>query len=116
VPAFAVCSGAVLVGIDFHQRRFARLVRRGGMNVQLAEQPSKGKMLLWRNALLAEKDDDVLGQRTMDFIHHPVRQRLRQVDAIDLRPDDRRELVDADRLVRLGLIRDVPIARAGLAA
>src|SRR5262245_38401636 len=86
------------------------------MNVQFAEQPSKRKMLLWRDALLAKKDDDVLGQRTMDFIHHPVRQWLCQVDAIDLRPDDRRELVHADRLVRLGLIRDAPIAGAVLAA
>ncbi len=37
VPAFAIRPRAVPVGEDFHQCRFALFVRRGGMDVQLAE-------------------------------------------------------------------------------
>ena len=56
-------------------------------------------MLLRRDVLIAEEDDDVLGQGPMDFVHRSVGQRFCEIDAIDLRADDRRELVDADRLV-----------------
>ena len=116
VPAFAIRPRAVLVGIDFHQCRLARLVRRGRMDVQFPEQPTEGQVLLRRDVLITEKDDDILGQRPMDFVDRPVGQRFCEIDAVDFRANDRRELVDADRLVGSRSIGRVPIAGAFLAA
>ncbi len=116
VPALPVRARTVLVGVDFHQRGLARLVRRGRMDVQLAEQPAESQMLLRRDVLVAEEDDDVLGQRPVDLVHRPVGQRLGEIDAIDLRADDRGQLVDADRFIRLRCAGIMPNARAVLAA
>ena len=38
------------------------------MDVQLAEQPAEGEMLLRRDVLVAEEDDEVFGQRPVDFV------------------------------------------------
>ena len=85
--------------MDDHQLRPARLVRRGGVDVQLAEQPAEGEVLVGRDVLVAEEDDEVLGERAVDLVQLAVRQRLGEIDAGDLRADDRRQLVDGDRLV-----------------
>jgi hypothetical protein len=66
--------------------------------------------------LVAEEDDGVLGQRTVQLVLLAVRQRLGQVDAVDLRADDRRQLVDGDGLVRGAVFGGVPVAGAGVAA
>ena len=71
-----LARGAVLVGVDDHQLGLARLVRRGGMDVQLAEQPAEGDVLVGRDVLVAEEDDAVLGQRAVDLVLLAVRQRL----------------------------------------
>src|SRR6476619_3520108 len=89
---------------------------RSGMDVQLTEQPAKGQMLLRRDVLIAEEDHDVFRQRSMDLIYCAVGQRFCEVDAADLGADDRRELVDADRLVGHRVAGHVPIARTVLAA
>ena len=38
------------------------------MDVQFAEQPAEGEMLLRRDVLVAEEDDEVLGQRAVDLV------------------------------------------------
>ena len=57
MPAFAVRARAVLVGVDDHQLRMARRVRRGGMQVQLSEVAAECQVLLLRQVLIAEEDD-----------------------------------------------------------
>jgi len=59
------------------------------MHVQLAEQPAEREMLLRRDVLVAEEDDEVFGERAVDFVERAVRQRLSEIDAADLRADDR---------------------------
>ena len=116
VPALAVGARAILVGVDDHQLGLARLVRRGGMDVQLAEQPAEGQVLVGRDVLVAEEDDAVLGQRPVQLVVLAVAERLAEVDAVDLRADDRRQLVDGDGLVRRAFVGRVPVAGAGVAA
>jgi hypothetical protein len=57
--------------------------------------------------LVAEEDHQILGERAMDFVERAVAERLRQVDPGDLAADDRRQLVDGDRIVRRLLVGDV---------
>jgi len=64
----------------------ARAARR--MDVQVAEQPAERQVLVGRDVLVAEEDDAVLGQRTMDLVVLAVRQRLAEVEAGDLRADN----------------------------
>jgi hypothetical protein len=85
------------------------------VDVQLAEQPAEGHVLVGRDVLVAEEDDGILGERAMQLVLLAVRQRLGEIDAGDLRADDRRQLVDGDGLVGRSFIGDVPIARAILA-
>ena len=115
VPAFTVGARRVLVGVDDHQFRMARLVRRGGMDVQLAEAATEVEVLLVADVLVAEEDHQVLRQRAMDFLERLVAERLREIDAADLRADDRRQLVDRDRVVRRRLVGVVLVARSVVA-
>ena len=67
--------------------------------MQLAEQAAEGQVLVGRDVLVAEEDHEVLGERAMDLVHLAVGARiavdeLADVDAGDLRADDRRQLVD----------------------
>ena len=84
--------------------------------MQLAEQPAERDVRVGRDVLVAEKDDGILGERAVQLVLLAVRQRLGQVDAVDLRADDRRQLVDSDGLVRGALFGGVPVARTGVAA
>src|SRR3954467_4287404 len=88
---------------------------RGGMDVQIAELAAEGEMLLRGDVLVAEEDHEVFGKRAMDLVHGAVGQRAREIDAGDLGADDRRQLLDADGLVRLALAGNVPVARSLLA-
>ena len=51
MPAFAIRARTVLVGVDDHQFRVARRMRRGGMQVQIAEATAEGQMLLRRQGV-----------------------------------------------------------------
>src|SRR6266702_8205800 len=120
MPALAVGARRILVGVDLHQRRIFVLVRGGRMKMQLAELAAKGEMLLWRDVLVAEEDDEVFGERAMDLVHLPVGagivgDELADVDAGDLRADDGRELFDRDGLVRRAVFRRGAVARTLLA-
>ena len=68
VPALAVGARRLLVGMDDHQLGPARLVRRRGMDVQVAEQAAERHVLLGRDLLVAEEDDAVLRQRAVDLV------------------------------------------------
>ena len=70
-----------------------------GMDVQVAELPAEGEMLLGGEMLVAEEDHEIFRQRPMDLVGGLVAERLRQIDAADLGADDRRQLVERDRLV-----------------
>ena len=88
--------------------------------MQFAELAAEGEMLVGADVLVAEEDHEIFGERTMDLVHLPigarvVRDELADVDAGDLRADDRGEFFDADGFVRLGLAGDVPVTRSLLA-
>jgi hypothetical protein len=84
--------------------------------IQGAEVTPERQMLFLRQVLVAEEDHAVFGQRPVDFIQLMIGQRRRQIHPADLRPDDRRQLVDADRLIRGWIIRQVTIPGAVIAA
>ncbi len=84
------------------------------MDVQVAEQAAERHVLLGREHLVPEENDEVLGQRAMDLVLLAVRERLAEIDAAQFRADDRRQLVDGDRLVRRAFIRFVADTRAGI--
>ena len=69
-------------------------------------------MLLRRQVLVAEEEDEMVGQRPLEFFPLLRAEGLREIDAGDFGPDDRREFVDVDRGIRRGGLRPVPIARA----
>ena len=89
----------------------------GGMDVQLAEFAPEGELLFRGDALVAEEDHEMLGERTVDLVELAVGARcagdqFADVDAGDFSADDRRQLFDADGLVGLVLARGVAIERA----
>ena len=55
-----------------HQLGMARLRRRGGVDVQIAEFAAEIEMLLRRQVLVAEEDDEVLGEGAVDLVHLAV--------------------------------------------
>src|SRR5690349_15494280 len=95
-------------------------MRRGGMEMQLAELAAEGQMLLRRDALVAEEDHEIFGERAMDLIHLLVGATIAidepaEIDAGDFRADDGGELFDRNGLVRRAVLGRVAIARALLA-
>src|SRR6266566_1712324 len=90
-------------------------MRRGGMDMQLAELAAEGEMLLWGDVLIPEEDHEIFGQRAVDLVHGPVGERTSEIDARYFRADDRGQLFDPDGLIRRGFIGDVPIAGSLLA-
>jgi len=83
----------------------ARAVPRGGCAIR--QEAAKGQVLVLAQVLVAEEDHRVFGERAMDFVEHAVAERLRQIDAADLAADDRRKLVDGDRVVWPGIFADI---------
>src|SRR5882757_4740598 len=72
-------------------------------------------MLLGANVLVAEEDDEVFGQRAMDLVHLAVRplavgDEPADIDAGDLRADDRGQFFDRDGFIGLGFAVEMPIA------
>jgi hypothetical protein len=51
------------------------------MDVQFSEQAAEGEMLILRQMLVAEEDDEVLGERAVELVEGAVAERPRQVDA-----------------------------------
>src|ERR1700676_100972 len=95
-------------------------MRSGGMDVQFAEFAAEGEMLLRRDVLVAEKNHEIFGKRAVDFVHLTigarfVRNQPADIDAGYFRTDDRGQLLDADGLIRLGVIGGVTVARSLLA-
>ena len=93
---------------------------RGRVNMQLAEFAAEGEMLVGADVLVAEEDHEIFGERAVDLVHLPVgarivRDELADIDAGNLRADDRGELFDRDGFIRFGFAGDVPVARALLA-
>ena len=68
-------------------------------------------MLLRRDVLIAEENDDIFGKGPMDFIHCPVRQRLCEIKALDLCADDRGEFVDTDRFINMPIVKQHSLSR-----
>ena len=89
VPALAVVAERVLVGVDDHQLGVAALIRRRRVDVQVSEAPSESQMLLMRHRLIAEEEHKVLHPGGVNFAHHCVVKRLRQIDTVDGRTDGR---------------------------
>jgi hypothetical protein len=119
VPALAIGARGILVGIDLHQRRVA-LVGRRRMHMQFAELAAEGEMLVGADVLVAKEDHEIFGERAVDLVHLAVGARivgneLADIDAGNLRADDRGELFNADGLVGVRFAGDMPITRALLA-
>jgi hypothetical protein len=98
--------------MDDHQLGLAGCVRRRWMGVQFSEQTAEGEMLVLRQMLVAEENDEVLGERAVELVEGAVAEWPRQVDAADLGADDRRQLLDGNRVVRRRLFGDVLITRS----
>jgi hypothetical protein len=77
------------------------------MKVKIAKEAAEGEVLLLGQVLVAKEDHGVFGQRAMDLVERPVTERLRQVDPIDLGADNRRQLVDRDRVVRARILSNI---------
>ena len=73
------------------------------MDVELAEQPPEREVLLGRDLLVAEEDDQVLDQRAVNLFQLLGRERPRQIDADELGADQWSELLDRERAIRRGL-------------
>ena len=70
--------------------------------------------MLLRADVLVAKNHEIFGERAVDLVHGPVRERAGQIDARYLRADDRGQLLDT-MVSWGGVIGDVPIAGALLA-
>src|SRR5262245_12144282 len=89
-------------------------MRSGRMDMEIAEPPAECQMLLRRESLIPEEDDEVLCQRTMELVELAIGERLAQVDVADLGADDGRQLFDRDGFVGCALGHLMADARAGL--
>jgi hypothetical protein len=107
VPALAIGARRIFVGVDYHQLGMPGRVRCCRMNVEIAKEAAKGEVLVLAQVLVAEEDHRVFSERAMDFVDCAIAERLRQVDATNLASDDRRQLVDSDRVVRPGIFADI---------
>ena len=77
MPVFAGDALAVGVGVDLHDLGMSlEQARPGGVQVQLAEAPAEGLLLLGCHLLLAEEQHAVLGERTAQRIDARVVERL----------------------------------------
>ena len=71
--------------------------RGGGVHVELAQLPAEGELSLRSDVLIAEEEDEVLGEGGLDLgpglvVHLP------EVDAAHLGADGRRERFDDDQV------------------
>jgi hypothetical protein len=73
------------------------------VNVKPAETPAEFFLLVEIDVLIAEENDEMLGQGVVDFLELLVAEWLAQVDALDLGPDDRGQWLDGDGLVGHGV-------------
>src|SRR5499427_6421964 len=103
VPHLARYVLRVLVRVDDEELRMAlHEAGSGGVDVELAEAPAEGLVLLGGEVLIAEEDDPVVDQAVVDLLEGRLGQRLREVDAADHGAHMRRELLYADGRWRHG--------------
>ena len=94
-------------------------VRRRRVEVQLAELAAEIEVLLLRQVLVAEEDHQVLGERAVDLVHLRLPIGCDRSTPPISRADDRRQLVDRDRLIGRPLIGEMldagsaPITKQG---
>jgi hypothetical protein len=100
--------------VDDHQLGLAGRVRCGRVDVQFAEQAAKAEVLIFRQMLVAEEDDEVLGERAVELVEGAVAERPRQVDSANLGANDRGQLVDRDRVIRRRCFGDVFVSRPAI--
>lgn len=81
-PGVLVCLDDDDFGMSFENSE------RGGMDVESAEVPAQGFMLLSRQILIAEKDDEIVEQRIVEFLKPFVAQRKREIYALQLGADE----------------------------
>ena len=99
-----VLAGHVFGGLarlDHQPLGVAAALGLQGVHVQPPEPAGEAFVVLGGQVLVAENDDVVLQQRTVDLRELLVRQLGRQVHPFDLGPDHRRQRTDVDSLVRL---------------
>jgi len=80
--------------------------------MQLAETAAEILVLVDGEVLVAKEDHQILHQRIMHLLELLVAQRLRQIDAVDLCADARRQLADFDGLIaHRGVLPDAFVVR-----
>ena len=110
MPDFAAGDllGRFVVMEDPHQRVRLHLAERcavaADMLVQLAEELAEPFQILRRDLLIAEEQDEMFGDRVVDFLHFEVAERPGEVELGDLRADIGRDWLDANRSVRQGAL------------
>ena len=76
--------------------------RTEGMDMQLPEPPAEILVLVQRHLLVAEEDHLMAHQRIVDFGELVVAHRLSEIDAVDFRPDGRRQRMNFYGLISHG--------------
>jgi len=100
MPEFPVGNLGVLVSVDDEHLGIAFHVRRGGVNVQVAEAASEGDLLLRRHRFLVAEEDHGMTQKSLvNFTPLLRRQRTGQVRPANLRADHRSGRRHLDGLV-----------------
>jgi hypothetical protein len=100
MPGLACNALGVLVGLDDQDLGMLGQALGGvRMNVQLAEARAEGLVLLDRELLVTEEDDEVFHRGAMDLFELMTAQLLAEIDAGNLRTDCRSGLAHHDRLV-----------------
>jgi len=101
MPQATEVSAAIIC--FFYHRQRLQVVRqsgREGMNVEFSKPAGERQMLLRRNFLIAEEDDQIFVERFTNFREGFVIERRRQIDAVNLRAKssgDRRHLYPSIR-------------------
>ena len=71
----------------------------GRMQVEFSEAAAEGEVLLHRQRLVAEEDDQVVHPGGVDLLRLAIAKRPGQVHARDFCPNDRGDLAHFDRFV-----------------
>jgi len=86
MPVLAGDAFRVRVGVDLHDLRMPlEQPWPGGMQMQLAEAPAEGLLLLGGQVLVAKEQHAVLGERVTQRSDLRIVERLRQVEAENFR-------------------------------
>ena len=90
MPVFAGDARRVFVRLDNENLGMPfKDSERGRMDVEWTEAPAQSFVLIGRQILLSEEDDEMVEQVAADFFNLLIAQRGRQIDSFEFRTNDR---------------------------